>query len=117
MNKDVIDFDEAIERVEDDIDLLIELLEVFLEDCPGKMKAMRLAAEQKDFPRLRDLAHSMKGAAANISVKKMREIFLAFENMGEEGALISADERFAELDCQLADLKEYYTQLKKKLSG
>ena len=63
----VIDRVEALERVEGDVDLLRELVEVFLEDVPTRMAEIREALERRDAEGLRSAAHSLKGAAANLS--------------------------------------------------
>lgn len=115
MNKDIIDLDEALERVEDDVDLLIELFEVFIEDYPLKMQAMRQATESSDFSQLADLAHSLKGASGNISAKTMRDVFIYIEQMAKDQKAQNINESLDKLDVLFDELKVYVVQMKEKL--
>ena len=117
MRKDVIDLDEALERTGDDIDLVVELLEVFIEDYPVKMRALRDAAGQKNITQLKDVAHAMKGASGNISAKRMREIFLSIENAGGQDEIAGIEGMLNELDTEFDDVKAYYAQLKKRVES
>jgi PAS domain S-box-containing protein len=56
-----------LERVEGDEELLVEMIQLFLDDAPRLMAAMHAALEQGDMPVLERSAHSMKGAAGNLS--------------------------------------------------
>jgi PAS domain S-box-containing protein len=56
-----------LERVEGDHELLVEILNLFLEDAPRLLTAMHEALEQGDINVLERSAHSMKGAASNFS--------------------------------------------------
>jgi CheY-like chemotaxis protein len=56
-----------LERVEGDHELLVEILNLFLEDAPRLLIAMHEALEQGNMTVLERSAHSMKGAASNFS--------------------------------------------------
>ena len=56
-----------LERVEGDQELLVEIINLFAEDAPRLLEAMRGALRQGDMPTLERSAHSMKGAASNLS--------------------------------------------------
>jgi two-component system sensor histidine kinase/response regulator len=56
-----------LERVEGDHELLVEILNLFLEDAPRLLRAMHEALEQGNAKVLERSAHSMKGAAGNFS--------------------------------------------------
>ena len=62
-------FDRAslLERVEGDEELLAEMIKLFLADAPRLLDAMRNALQQGDMIVLERSAHSMKGAASNLS--------------------------------------------------
>lgn len=109
---DVVDLHEALERVQGDRELLLELIGIFLEDCPKKVDAIKEAIAKGDFLLLREAAHSMKGASGNISAKKLYQTFLAIEEMGKKNDLQSAQEVLEDLEGQLKDLKDYLAKLK-----
>jgi HPt (histidine-containing phosphotransfer) domain-containing protein len=56
-----------LERLEGSQELLEELIQLFLEEAPQLVAAMREALEKGDMPGLRQSAHSMKGAASNFA--------------------------------------------------
>ncbi len=56
-----------LERVEGDHELLVEILNLFLEDAPRLLTAMHEALDQGNMKVLERSAHSMKGAAGNFS--------------------------------------------------
>jgi HPt (histidine-containing phosphotransfer) domain-containing protein len=67
-NEEVAQLDRAcmMERVEGDHELLNELIQMFVDEAPGLLAAMRAALEQGNMPVLERTAHSMKGASGNL---------------------------------------------------
>lgn len=115
MSEEAIDLKEVLERVQDDRELLLELFDIFLEDCPVKIQAIRDAAAKKDISQLKDVAHSMKGAAGNISAKKMHASFLKIEQLAKTDDLAGINNVFKELDNQLADVRSYASKFRQEL--
>ncbi|MFA5059152.1 MAG: Hpt domain-containing protein [Candidatus Omnitrophota bacterium] len=113
MSDDIIDLNEVLERVQDDKELLLELIGIFLGDCPAKLSAMKMAAEKKDFGQIKDLAHSLKGASANISAKKISAIFLQIEQMAKNNDAASTLQLLTQVNVQIKDLENYLVKLKK----
>jgi CheY-like chemotaxis protein len=62
-----IDRASLLERVEGDQELLAEMIHLFLDDVPNLMATMRDALQRRDMKVLECSAHSLKGAAANLS--------------------------------------------------
>jgi two-component system sensor histidine kinase/response regulator len=54
-----------LKRLEGNSELLTELVQLFLEEAPQLMEAMRKALQQGDMHTLARSAHSMKGALGN----------------------------------------------------
>ncbi|MGH9679369.1 MAG: Hpt domain-containing protein [Candidatus Acidiferrales bacterium] len=77
MSKNVTDlanqFDRAVllQRVEGDQELFAEMIRAFIEDAPRLVQSMREALRHGDLLRLERAAHSMKGAAANLSANAL----------------------------------------------
>jgi len=64
---DLVDRASLLDRVEGDQELLAEIIKVFLADAPQLLSAMQKALQQNDMILLERSAHSMKGAAGNMS--------------------------------------------------
>ncbi len=112
MNQDVMDLPEVLERVQNDHDLLLELVDIFLKDCPEKIKALNEAVQTKNFETLKEVSHSLKGASGNLSAKKIYETCLTIEQKTKNHNLDGIEEILMKLDRQINDLKVFYGQLK-----
>jgi two-component system sensor histidine kinase/response regulator len=66
-SRELIDRVSLLERVEGDQELLTEMVHLFQEDAPNLLAAMRDALQRADMPLLERSAHSLKGAASNLS--------------------------------------------------
>ena len=75
----VINFEDALERAADDNELLKELVKLFIESSAEQMDEIRNAIEQNDPQELERAAHSLKGAAKNISANSISELAFRLE--------------------------------------
>jgi len=114
---DVLDLAEFLERVQDDKELLVELLDIYLGDFDGKRKALIDAVENKDFEQIKSVSHSLKGASGNISAKNLREIFIQFEEMAKAEDLSQAQTVVDNMDKQFGELTEHISSLKEEYQG
>ena len=62
-----IDRASLLERVEGDQELLVEMVQLFQHDAPSLVAAMSEAFQKGDMAVLERSAHSLKGAASNLS--------------------------------------------------
>ena len=111
---EVIDLKDVLERVQDDRELLLELLDIYQEDFVGKKRALGEAVNGKDFSKIKELAHSLKGASGNISARGMHANLLKIEQMAGQNDLSQVNGILTELDRQFAQLKVYAAHLKKE---
>jgi two-component system, sensor histidine kinase and response regulator len=90
---ELIDRTSLLERVEGDQELLMEMIQIFKEESPGLMTAMRAALQSSDWIVLERSAHSLKGAASNLSSKSAANVALKLEqdaqNKDEQSAKLS----------------------------
>ena len=114
MNKDIIDMEDVMERVQDDRELLMELLDIFQNDYIVKRKLFAQHLADKDAEQLRDVAHSLKGAAGNISATQMFATCMKIEKMADENTLAGMEELFKALDKQFEDLQSCIAELKRQ---
>ncbi len=59
--------------------------EVFLEDMPPQLDALRTLIKSSEIERVKALAHKLKGASGNIGAEKLRLLFLALEEAAARG--------------------------------
>jgi two-component system sensor histidine kinase/response regulator len=70
----------ALERTGDDPELLVEILDLFCGQLPALTEDICRALAQNDGPALERAAHSLKGAAANISAEEVRAAAQSLED-------------------------------------
>jgi HPt (histidine-containing phosphotransfer) domain-containing protein len=94
-----------------DPELLIDLIEMFLEDSPQKMAAIGEGLETGDWEMVERAAHSLKGSSGNLGAIRLQayaELFqLASREEGPEKLLGEFDElreRFTEARQALHDI-------------
>ena len=113
MSEDVLDLAEFKDRVQDDTELLLELLDIYTADYQEKRPKFDQALADQNADELRSLAHSLKGASGNISAKAMRETFMKLEEKGKAGdfsdteeLMKEMDERFTAFEARMASVKQ-----------
>ena len=86
-----------LERVEGDQELLAEIIHLFREDVPELLDAMRNALQQGDMTSLERSAHSMKGAAGNLSAHVAVGAAVRLEQSAKNGNAESSKANLAAL--------------------
>ncbi|RLB07078.1 MAG: hypothetical protein DRG27_06805 [Deltaproteobacteria bacterium] len=92
-----IDMKRAMDAVGGDKELLNELLNMFYEDSKAKLKEIKEAIKNKDYEKLRELVHAVKGASANIGLTEIYEICLELENMAKKKDISGSDKLYSKL--------------------
>ncbi|MDJ0915799.1 MAG: Hpt domain-containing protein [Desulfobacterales bacterium] len=105
----IFDKAEMLARVDDDQDLLVEIVEIFLEDAPIRIDKLKQAMGVKDLDLIEDQAHALKGASANISAHALQQCAMAVEQAVKQ----NDTHKISEL---IAVLEDEYTALKAHLS-
>ncbi|NOY81894.1 MAG: response regulator [Kiritimatiellaeota bacterium] len=80
-----LDREALLERIGGDADLADELVSVLLEDVPGQIQALAEAVERGDRAVAERIAHTIKGAAANLSATPLSEAGAALEAAARAG--------------------------------
>lgn len=90
-------------------DPVVELIDLFMEDAPDRLRAMETSLAQRDQEALKIAAHSLKGSAKNLGAKPLARICAELEQqaMGAdwENAVLTLkaiDQEFAKLRAVLA---------------
>ncbi|MBF0489749.1 MAG: Hpt domain-containing protein [Candidatus Omnitrophica bacterium] len=117
MADDIIDLPDVLERVQDDKELLLELLDIYQEDFVLKREALATAIASKDFVKIKEVAHSMKGASGNISAKRLYATCLQMEQAAKEGNATSMEELLKVVDGQFEEVKVNAIKLKQQFAS
>lgn len=114
MSNEAIDMKDVLERVQDDRELLVELLQIYCDDFVEKLPMLQSAVERNDFEQMRGLAHGLKGASGNISAKSLRMSFMELEEMAKNQDFGRAKEVLAVVQKQFEELKSFIANNIKK---
>jgi PAS domain S-box-containing protein len=95
----------ALERVDGDVELLKELVGLFLDECPQRMAEVREAVAERDATRLQHAAHTLKGSVGNFGAREAFEAARRLEAIGRDQNWTQADEAWAALEAAIDRLK------------
>ncbi len=99
-------------RLGDDDDLFSEVIELFLEDRPARLAAIKKAVDQRDGETIRTAAHALKGAAGNLSAAGLFEAAYTLERLGAEGRLDATEGAWRQLSAHAATVMDALRQMK-----
>ena len=115
MSEEIIDLKEVLERVQDDKELLNELFDIYQEDFRVKRQALEDAIAAGDIAKIKEVAHSMKGASGNISAKPLYAACLKLESLAKEGKTDGMQEVAVSIDGYFEEVKVFAARFKKEL--
>jgi two-component system, sensor histidine kinase and response regulator len=93
-----LDWEEARNRIGGSQEVLLDLAELFLEECPKMMAQIRAAIDAGAHADLRRTAHTLKGSAAVFVAQPTEEAAQRLETMGETGSLEGVEEAWTALE-------------------
>jgi PAS domain S-box-containing protein len=111
-----LDVATALERVEGDRDLLEELARLFAAEYQINILEIRQAFDARDFHRLEMVAHTVKGASANLGASGVMEAARALEDLAHGGNLDKAPRLIELLDMEFARLLPELGSLYRKVA-
>lgn len=85
------------------------VLNCFVSDMPAQLAELSTAIQGNDKDRTRALAHSIKGAAANVSGISLARLAAVLEASARQGDLSNAREQFAELSVEFEQANVEFT--------
>jgi PAS domain S-box-containing protein len=99
--------DEALlfSRVDRDRQLLKDLVDLFLDECPSLVDEIRVALNNKDAAGVARIAHRVKGTTSNLAAQMTSEAALKLERLAHAGDLVHAESALEELEYQLLRLR------------
>jgi signal transduction histidine kinase/DNA-binding NarL/FixJ family response regulator len=112
-----IDRSTALARLANDEQLLIALIQLFLEDCPARLAAIKAAVDQRNADGIRRAAHALKGAAMNLSARGLGDATAMLERIGAEGRLEAAESGWQRVAAEARLLMETLRQENAAVKG
>jgi CheY-like chemotaxis protein len=79
-----------LERMNGDEALVSDVIRLFLDDCPARLRAIKAAVDARDGEAIRIEAHGLKGAAGNLSATGLFDAAQTLERIGAEARLDAA---------------------------
>ena len=105
-----IDADVALEAAGGDPDLLREVLQTFFDsDYPRLLAELQEGLTAQDAGAVRAAAHGIKGVVSIFGGASAGAIALGLEDMGRRGDLTGAETALADLEREIATIKEFYS--------
>ena len=92
-----LDLPVALARVGDDEELLREIAQIFVAQCPGVLAEVRAAAEAGDAGALERTAHALKGSVSNLGAETARLVAGEIEEMVRSSNLDGINQALADL--------------------
>ena len=106
---------ELVLMLDGDADLLIEIIDTFLEVSPSLIRDMKDAIRSDDADKLKKAAHTMKAPAKQIGALKVGNLSEELETMGRTENLTNAKATFDKAKVEYEALEEALKALKRKL--
>jgi HPt (histidine-containing phosphotransfer) domain-containing protein len=97
-----------------DVELLREVIGLFLDDYPQSLDMIRDAVARGDQSSLERHAHSLKGSVSTFGAEEAFEAALALEKQGRTGDLAQAQDGLHRLEHALATLRPELEALQTK---
>ena len=108
-----IDHDRLMERLGGDEELLLDVVRLFLDDCPVRLAAIKAAVNSANAEQIRTTAHALRGAAANLSAQGLTDAARTLERLGAENRLEPTEaawrQLFTEATKVIDTLRQYET--------
>ena len=108
---DHVNRNELAERLDHDMILLRELVNLFASDSCLVLDRIRSAIERGDSTALRKEAHTLKGSVLNFSAHQAYEIALQLENAGRAGNLSESPEIYNILAVEIQQVRDALNNL------
>ena len=106
VRRDPVAFDEnvVLSRVNGDLDLLRDIVGLFLEDCPLRITRMREAVSRGDANGLETASHALKGAIANFTTNGAYQAAQQVESLARSRELGACEVAIGILEAELSNL-------------
>ncbi len=98
-----------------DPELLLDLINMFMEDAPSKVEAIHQGMGKKDWEQIARAAHSLMGSSGNLGIHQVQHTCNSLQRVDSgntpddlEGMVQSLDKHLGEAIAALEDLRSRY---------
>ena len=96
------------EATMNDEEFIRELIDVFLDDSPRQLDALRRAVENRQVQDVAETAHRLKGAGSNMGAESLSALCGRLEEAGRQQQSEPMPAIFEQLDQEFARVKEFF---------
>jgi HPt (histidine-containing phosphotransfer) domain-containing protein len=107
---ELVDIGRALRQLAGDVDLLQEIVEIFLDMVPDRLAELERLIAAGDAAEVANQAHEIKGSAATFCAARLAEAASALEVSARSGSL-------ADAQSFLARIRDEFQQLRDRLSA
>ena len=104
-NKDGFDRRAVLHRLDGDVELLGQLVEMFFQECPEYLDQIRAAISDQDNEALRKSAHGLKGPVSTLGLTSALDAVLELEGIGKSDSMEGSQSAYDELNRELVRMK------------
>jgi two-component system, sensor histidine kinase and response regulator len=105
-----IDSQQFLQRLGGDEQLFLDIVQLFLQDCPLRLAAIKDAVDSRDAEQIRTTAHALKGASANLSAAGLFDAAAVLERIGAEGRVDAAEAGWRCVSAEAAQVMDVLRQ-------
>jgi HPt (histidine-containing phosphotransfer) domain-containing protein len=113
---EVFDLATLRSRVEGDLDLLAEIIGLYLDNSPRLLEEIESAVAAQDSERIARAAHTLKGMLKNMCAAKCVEAALEVETLGRKNDFALASRSLPSLKDECAQLASVLTEVAKEVA-
>lgn len=117
MRRNFIDFDELLERAENDRELMRDLLTIFMEEFPQRLHALGEAVASLDAARVVLEAHALKGMLSNLAAIEAATAVAELERLGRSNETSKISESFSRFEAIAKELSRQVEACMAEVSG
>lgn len=89
-------------------DLIVELIDLYLEDTPRRLAAMSALLAQRDALSLRRAAHGLKGSSATLGAARTARLCESVEEMSHDSSLAAVATLLDGLEQEFAHVRQSF---------
>ncbi len=101
----VFDLKAAMDRVDNDKELLRELVQMMTDQYPLQIGEIEGALKANNAQALGSFSHAIKSALGNLGAMRCYDLALALEKLGKSGSTAGAEKLLAELKAEFESFK------------
>lgn len=106
-----IDLCEALRVVDGDIELLQDVIALFLDECPDRLSDLEEALVEQDAQDIERAAYRLKGILGNVGARVALSLAEQLEMMGENGRLNAWEDVWVELKLEITNVMQFVKSL------